>query len=116
MALPLIAAGIAARAVATKLATRAVGGIVGAGAKTVAPIYKNIGTGSVKVVKPADKNIASRFQKEVNQKSTNETANYKSGSNATKQAKYQERVNSEVNKVFGKDKPLKINSNPMRGK
>jgi len=111
-----IVARAATSGVVKKLATRVVGGIVGAGAKSVAPVYKNIGTGSVKVVKPVDKNIASRFQKEVNQKSTNETANYKSGSNAARQAKYQEKVNSEVNKVFGKDKPLKINSNPMRGK
>jgi hypothetical protein len=50
MALPLIAAGIAARAVAKKLATRAAGGIVGAGAKQVNPVYRNMGTGSVKVV------------------------------------------------------------------
>jgi hypothetical protein len=40
MAIPLIAAGIAARAVAKKLATRAVGGITGAGAKSVETIYK----------------------------------------------------------------------------
>jgi hypothetical protein len=40
MALPLIAAGIAARAVGKKLATRAVGGIAGAGAKSVETIYK----------------------------------------------------------------------------
>ena len=51
MALPMIAAGIAARAVASKLATRAAGGIVGAGAKSVNPVYKNIGP-SVKVVPP----------------------------------------------------------------
>ena len=43
MALPLIAAGIAARAVAKKLATRAAGGITGAGAKQVNKVYKNMG-------------------------------------------------------------------------
>jgi len=43
MALPLIAAGIAARAVAKKLASRAVGGITGAGAKSVQKIYKQTG-------------------------------------------------------------------------
>ena len=58
MALPLIAAGIAARAVASKLATRAAGGIVGAGAKSVNPVYKNIGS-SVKV-KPAAKQKPNR--------------------------------------------------------
>jgi hypothetical protein len=49
MALPMIAAGIAARLVAKKLASRAAGGIVGAGAKSVNPVYRNIGS-SVKVV------------------------------------------------------------------
>ena len=43
MALPLIAAGIAARAVASKLASRAVGGITGAGAKQVNSVYKEMG-------------------------------------------------------------------------
>lgn len=115
--IPIVARAASSGAV-KKVAQRVVAGIAGAGAKTVNPVYRNIetGGGGVKIVKPADKNIASRVQKEINQKSTNETANYKSGSNAAKQAKYQERVNSEVNKVFGKDKPLKINSNPMRGK
>jgi len=42
MALPMIAAGIAARAVAKKIATRAVGGITGKGAKAVNPVYKNV--------------------------------------------------------------------------
>jgi hypothetical protein len=51
MALPLIAAGIAARAVAKKLATRAVGGITGTGAKFVGTEYRNMNTGSVKVGK-----------------------------------------------------------------
>ena len=41
MALPIIAAGIAARAVAKKLATRAVGGITGTGAKSVDSVYRN---------------------------------------------------------------------------
>ena len=51
MALPLIAAGIAARAVAKKLATRVVGGITGSGARNVAPINREMGTGSVKVIR-----------------------------------------------------------------
>ena len=51
MALPLIAAGIAARAVGKKLASRAAGGITGAGAKSVNPVYKNTGS-NVKVVSP----------------------------------------------------------------
>ena len=42
MALPMIAAGIAARAVAKKIATRAVGGITGRGSTAVNPVYRNI--------------------------------------------------------------------------
>ena len=41
MALPLIAAGLVARAAAKKLASRAAGGIMGAGAKSVNPVYRN---------------------------------------------------------------------------
>ena len=37
----MIAAGIAARAVAKKLASRAAGGITGKGAKQVNPVYRN---------------------------------------------------------------------------
>jgi hypothetical protein len=55
MALPLIAAGIAARVVGKKLASRAAGGITGKGAKNVNPVYKNqtdqIQKNSVKVQK-----------------------------------------------------------------
>ena len=50
MALPMIAAGIAARAIAKKLTSRAVGGITGAGAKQVAPVYRN--SNSVKIKTP----------------------------------------------------------------
>jgi hypothetical protein len=42
MAIPLIAAGIVARAVAKKLATRAAGGIVGKGSKSVNPVYRQM--------------------------------------------------------------------------
>ena len=38
----MIAAGIAARAIAKKIATRAVGGITGRGANTVNPVYRNV--------------------------------------------------------------------------
>jgi hypothetical protein len=51
MALPLIAAGIAARAIAKKVTTRAAGGITGGASKSVNPVYREIGS-SVKVVKP----------------------------------------------------------------
>ena len=111
-----IAARAAGSGALKKIATRVVAGITGAGAKSVAPVYRNIETTGVKVLKPMDSKVSSKFQTAVNEKSTKETLANKSGSNATKAAKYQERVNSEVNKVFGKTKPVKVNSNPMRGK
>jgi len=55
MALPMIAAGIAARAVAKKLATRAAGGIVGAGAKQVNPVYSNISNQTKDIAKNSGK-------------------------------------------------------------
>ena len=53
MAIPLIgaAAMAAGRVVAKKLATRAVAGITGSGARNVAPINREMGTGSVKVIR-----------------------------------------------------------------
>jgi hypothetical protein len=55
MPIPMIAAGIAARAAAKKIATRAVGGITGRGSTAVNPVYRNttdaIQRNSVKVVK-----------------------------------------------------------------
>ena len=51
----MIAAGIAARAAAKKIATRAVGGITGKGSTAVNPVYRNttdaIQRNSVKVIK-----------------------------------------------------------------
>ena len=49
----MIAAGIVARAVAKKLASRAAGGITGAGAKQVNPVYRNMD----KQVTPLSKNV-----------------------------------------------------------
>ena len=53
MAIPLIgaAAMAAGRVIAKKLATRAVGGITGTGAKFVGTEYRNMNTGSVKVIR-----------------------------------------------------------------
>jgi hypothetical protein len=53
MAIPMIAAGIAARAIAKKLATRAVGGITGVGAKQVAPVYKEQGFSNSVLSRPS---------------------------------------------------------------
>ena len=56
-----LAGGVAARAAVKKLATRAIGGITGSGAKSVNPIYRNttdaIQRNSVKIV-PAKKTQA----------------------------------------------------------
>lgn len=107
MPLPLIAAGIAARAVASRLATRAVGGIVGAGAKTVAPVYRN--TGSVKVV-PA----VTEFKKDAFNSARTSIANQmKSGKLAKDVAK--SKTPPRENLMFP-PKTIKINSGNTRAK
>jgi len=108
MALPMIAAGIAARAIAKKLATRAVGGIVGAGAKTVAPVYREMGTGSVKTFSGGTK-----YQSDmVNKIRTGFVNDRKSGVTAKKSAAIVEKVNREIPK-----KPtVKINSGNTRAR
>jgi hypothetical protein len=112
MALPLIAAGIAARAVAKKLASRAAGGITGAGAKQVTPVYREMGTGSVNVV--SNKGM----QKEYNQLKTGIAEVRKSGKLAKDVAKNQETKNLQgiLSGKTGDPKVIKINSNPGRGK
>jgi hypothetical protein len=73
MALPMIAAGVVARAVAKKLASRAAGGITGAGAKSVNKVYKNMGAtksevkASARALKAANKPLSKGNQKLVTQ-------------------------------------------------
>ena len=109
MALPLIAAGIAARAVAKKLATRAVGGITGAGAKQVAPVYREMGTGSVKTFSGGTKYQADT----VNKMRTEFVNDRKSGATAKKSAAMVERSNLQgiLSGKTGDPKIIKINSN-----
>jgi len=107
MAIPLIAAGIAARVIAKKLATRAVGGIVGTGAKTVTPVYRNTGAGSVKIVN------SKGMQKPANDLSTSITNARKSGKLAKDVAK--SKTPPRENLMFP-PKTVKINSNPTRAK
>ena len=108
MALPIIAAGIAARAVVSKLATRAVGGITGAGAKSVGSVYKQQGTGNVKKTYDVSKNE----QKMVNEMRTEFLNDKKSGVTAKKSAAIVEKINRGIPK-----KPtIKINSNPTRNR
>lgn len=117
MALPLIAAGIAARAVAKKLASRAAGGIVGAGAKSVNPVYRN--TGSVKIVKGLDTEAKQlgmtkkQWQKVANKQTNDMTKSNKSGYSAKEAGALRQWENAFVNT---KKPTVKINSNPMRGK
>jgi len=109
MALPLIAAGIAARVVAKKLASRAVGGIVGTGAKSVNPVYRN--TNSVKVLeKTTDSKLR---QKIINSQRTSAINDAKSGESAKRLGSLREQNNSFVN---NKKLTVKINSNPTRAK
>ena len=112
MALPLIAAGIAARAVAKKLATRAAGGITGAGAKQVNPVYRN--TGSVKIVKGLDTEAKQlgmtkkQWQKVSNKQTNDMTKSNKSGYSAKEASSLRQWENAFVNT---KKPTVKINSN-----
>lgn len=119
MALPLIAAGIAARAVAKKLASRAAGGITGAGAKQVAPVYREMGTNSVKVIpaKPTSKSNIFNVQN-INTYNTSKVKDYKSGAAAKRAAKNQETKNLQgiLSGKTGNPKVIKINSNPTRSR
>ena len=103
MALPIIAAGIAARAVAKKLATRAVAGIIGAGAKQVAPVYREMGTGSVTKIPKVTK-----FQQNtVNKMNTNILNERKSGGFAKNSAVQMQGFN---NNLVSKKPTVKIKS------
>jgi len=125
MAIPMIAAGIAARAIAKKLATRAAGGITGSGAKSVGSVYKeqgfsnsvlsrpsytpanSFGTGSVTKIPSITKNQ----QKIVNQMTTSGKKFIKSGNVAKVKAQAREGENL----LIPKKPTVKINSNPKRG-
>ena len=138
MALPLIAAGIVARAAAKKLASRAAGGIVGAGAKSVNPVYKNIGS-SVKVVpsKTTPKTGLENRGRKVSRNDRAETAKemlwekderayegsidrMASGMRGPKMGAPKSAGKKNQRKIENLKKAaktqIKINSNPMRGK
>ena len=104
----MIAAGIAARAIAKKIATRAAGGITGAGAKTVSPIYREMGTGSVTKIPTITKNQ----QKVVNEMTTSGKKFIKSGNVAKVKAQAREGENL----LIPKKPTVKINSNPTRAR
>jgi hypothetical protein len=105
MAIPMIAAGIAARAIAKKLATRAVGGITGAGAKTVSPINREMGTGSVKKVPSVS--LSQNRAKVTNEYKTDIAQKRKSG----EQSKSISDSAESFYKTYTKSPTVKINSN-----
>ena len=114
MALPLIAAGIVARAVAKKIATRAAGGITGTGAKFVGTEYRNMGTGSVtKIPKVTDYQ-----QNIVNKQRTMSAQNAKSGKTAKRLGSEREQANMDamLSRKTGLPKVIKVNSNPTRAR
>jgi hypothetical protein len=135
MAIPMIAAGIAARAIAKKLATRAAGGITGAGAKQVAPVYREQGfsnsvlsrpsytpknylggSSSVKVIPQSS--ISKTRAENVTAYNTSRVKDAKSGKAAKRAAKNVEQMNEL--KIYSLTKPplktVKINSNPTRAR
>lgn len=101
MPAPLIgaAAAAAARLVAKKLAQRTTGGIVGAGSKSVNPVYQNTGS-TIKINSNPNKTPAKGER--------NPTQN---------RLDWDEKLEPWYDK-FGRPKPevKKINSNPSRGK
>ena len=97
-----------------KIATRVVAGITGAGAKTVAPVYREMGTGSViKIPKVTDYQ-----QNIVNKQRTMSAQNAKSGKTAKRLGSEREQANMDgmLTRQTSLPKVIKINSNPMRGK
>jgi hypothetical protein len=123
MAIPMIAAGIAARAIAKKLATRATGGITGSGAKSVGSVYKeqgfsnsvlsrpaytpvnSFGTGSVKKVPSVS--LSQNRAKVTNEYKTDIAQKRKSG----EQSKSISDSAESFYKTYTKSPTVKINSN-----
>lgn len=110
MAIPLIAAGVAARAIVSKLATRAVGGITGAGAKQVTPVYREMGTGSVKSVPSVS--LSQNRAKVTNEYKTDIAQKRKSG----EQSKSISDSAESFYKNYTKSPTIKINSGNTRAK
>ena len=110
MVIPLIAAGVAARAIVSKLATRAVGGITGAGAKQVTPVYREMGTGSVKSVPSVS--LSQNRAKVTNEYKTDIAQKRKSG----EQSKSISDSAESFYKNYTKSPTIKINSGNTRAK
>jgi hypothetical protein len=116
MAIPMIAAGIAARAIAKKIATRAAGGITGAGAKTVSPINREMGTGSVKKVPSVSlsQNRAAQYNKYQGER----LQQIKSGARAQDKSNLATSIEKDFLRTGAriKSKTVKINSGNMRAR
>ena len=111
--IPIVARAAGSGAI-KKIATRVVAGITGAGAKTVAPVYREMGTGSVTKIPKVTEN-----QKYVVNKMRDTSAkNAKSGETARRLGSEREQANMDamLSRKTGLPKVVKINSNPMRGK
>jgi hypothetical protein len=106
--IPIVARAAGSGAI-KKIATRVVAGITGAGAKTVAPVYRNIETGSVKVIPQSS--ISNFRAKNVTEYNTNIVNRRKSG----EQAKSIKDSIEPIYNTYKKSPTIKINSNPKRG-
>ena len=116
MPIPLIAAGIAARAVAKKLATRAAGGITGAGAKQVNPVYRNTGSVKVKPAQSTDPKINQGLAKMQQDAANKMVANRKSGGQANLYSAIAG-AGKAIDKSMGMKTPvIKIKSGNMRAR
>jgi len=105
MALPMIAAGLVAKAAAKKLASRAAGGIAGKGAKSVNPMYKMMD----KQVTPLSKNVKIKYNKQAMENSIK--------NNQLKTTRPNMSPSRPVVSPPGSGKAIKINSAiPKRGK
>jgi hypothetical protein len=118
MALPLIAAGIVARAAVKKLATRAAGGITGAGAKSVGSVYREQGFGNAVLKQPSytPSNSLSTGPVKINSNPNTTAAKGKRNPTQTKLDR-EERMDPVYDKYGNPPKKtMHINSNPKRGK
>jgi len=105
MALPMIAAGLVAKAAAKKLASRAAGGIAGKGAKSVNPMYKMMD----KQVTPLSKSVKIKYNKQAMENSIK--------NNQLKTTRPNMSPSRPVVSPPGSGKAIKINSAiPKRGK
>jgi len=93
---------------------RIVGGIVGKGAKTVAPVNRNMQTGSVTQIPK----VTDYQQNIVNKQRTMSAQNAKSGETAKRLGSEIEQANMDgmLTRQTSLPKKIKINSNPTRSR